>query len=111
MDRAAIAGALIDSAPDGLLLVDADGTIHLANPVAATLFGRSAEEMVGSSVDELVPPEFRASHPHRRKEYTDTPAARPMGTGLELFAHHSSGAMFPVEVSLSPCVIDGETFT
>jgi two-component system, NarL family, sensor histidine kinase DevS len=111
MDRAALAGALIDSAPDGLLLVDAAGIIQLANPVVETLFGRTEGELVGSSVDELVPPEFRAVHPRRRAAYTDSPTSRPMGTGLELFAQHSAGHMFPVEISLSPCTIDGELFT
>ncbi len=107
----AIAGALIDSCPDGLLLIDADGTIRLANPVAASLFGHSVDEMLGSSVDELVPSEFRATHSRRRQEFTAAPSSRPMGTGLELFAQHASGEMFPVEVSLSPCEVDGETYT
>lgn len=111
MDSAAIAGALVESSPDGLLLVDAHGAIHLANPVAGSLFGRSVDEMLGLCVDDLVPFEFRHSHPHRREEFATNPSARPMGTGLELFAQHSSGEMFPVEVSLSPCTIDGEQYT
>lgn len=111
MDSAAIARELVDSSPDGLLLVDADGIIHLANPVATVLFGRTNDEMLGLSVDELVPPEFRESHPHRRKEFTASPSSRPMGTGLALFAQHSSGDMFPVEISLNHCTIDGEVFT
>ncbi|HUS43402.1 MAG TPA: PAS domain S-box protein [Ilumatobacteraceae bacterium] len=111
MDRAELAGALIDSCPDGLLLVDADGLIQLANPIAETLFGRTEDDLVGSSIDELVPPEFRSAHPRRRAIYTSAPTSRPMGTGLELFAQHSSGEMFPVEISLSPCTIDDAVFT
>ncbi len=111
MDRAELAGALIDSSPDGVLLVDADGLIQLANPIAETLFGPTEHDLVGSSIDELVPPEFRAAHPRRRAAYTAEPTSRPMGTGLELFAQHSSGEMFPVEISLSPCTIDGAVFT
>lgn len=109
MDRSELAGALIDSCPDGLLLVDADGVIQLANPVAGALFG--VDDLIGTSVDELVPPEYRATHPKRRAEYAAAPASRPMGTGLQLFAQHASGEMFPVEVSLSPCTIDGELLT
>ncbi len=45
------------------------------------------------------------------RAYTAAPTSRPMGTGLELFAQHSSGEMFPVEISLSPCTIDGAVFT
>lgn len=111
MDRAELAGALIDSCPDGLLLVDAAGLIQLANPIAETLFGRTEDDLVGSSIDELVPPEFRATHPQRRGAYTAAPTSRPMGTGLELFAQHSSGEMFPVEISLSPCTIEDAVFT
>jgi len=111
MDRAELAGALIDSSPDGLLLVDADGIIRVANPVAGKLFGKTQEEFVGSSIDELVPLEFRRSHPQRRADFATTPSSRPMGTGLQLFAQHSSGDMFPVEISLSPCTLEGELFT
>ncbi len=111
MDRAELAGALIDSSPDGLILVDADGIISVANPVAARLFGKTQEEFVGSSIDELVPPEFRRSHAQRRADFANAPSSRPMGTGLQLFAQHSSGEMFPVEISLSPCMIDDTLFT
>jgi two-component system sensor histidine kinase DevS len=111
MDRAELAGALIDSSPDGLLLVDADGIICLANPVAGTLFGKTQEEFLGSSIDDLVPHEFRHSHAQRRADFAAAPSSRPMGTGLQLFAQHSSGEMFPVEVSLSPCTVDDTLFT
>ena len=111
MDRAELAGALIDASPDGLLLVDADGVIRVANPVAGKLFGKTQEEFVGSSIDELVPLEFRRSHPQRRADFAARPSSRPMGTGLQLFAQHSSGDMFPVEISLSPCTLEGELFT
>jgi PAS domain S-box-containing protein len=111
MERAELAGALIHSCPDGLLLVDVDGIIRLANPIAGSLFGWAPDELVVSSVDELVPPEYRSTHPRRRAAYTAAPTTRPMGTGLELFAQHSSGEMFPVEISLSPCSVDDEMFT
>ena len=111
MNRTELAGALFDSCPDGVLLVDADGIIRLANPVAGSMFGIPHGEMVSSSIDTLVPPEFRDAHPRRRADYARNPTTRPMGTGLELFAQHSSGVMFPVEVSLSPCTIDGVDYT
>ena len=111
MDRAELAGALIDSSPDGLLLVGADGVIALANHVAGKLFGKTQEEFVGSSIDELVPLELRRSHSQRRADFAAAPSSRPMGTGLQLFAQHSSGEMFPVEISLSPCTIEGVVFT
>ncbi len=111
MDRTELAGALFDSSPDGVLLVDTDGVIRLANPAVESLFGISSVDLIGTSIDELVPPEFRQTHPERRAEYTAAPTSRPMGTGLQLFAQHASGTMFPTEISLSPCTIDGERFT
>ena len=111
MNRTELAGALFDSCPDGVLLVDADGIIRLANPVAGAMFGISDDELVGSSIDALVPPEFRDAHPQRRANYIAHPTTRPMGTGLELFAQHTSGVMFPVEISLSPCTIDHVDYT
>jgi len=111
MERNELAGALIDSCPDGVLLVDVDGIIRLANPIVRSMFGRTQADLVGSSVDELVPTEFRGAHPQRRASYAAHPSTRPMGTGLELFGQHASGEMFPVEVSLSPCTVEGEQFT
>ena len=111
MNRTELAGALFDSCPDGVMLVDSDGIIHLANPVAGSMFGVSDDAMVGSSIDDFVPPEFRHAHPQRRAEYAAAPTTRPMGTGLQLFAQHTSGVMFPVEISLSPCTIDGVDYT
>ncbi len=111
MDPAKLAGALIDSCPDGLLLVASDGTIELANPVACEMFGVERDALRGSSIDALVPEEFRSTHPRRRAQFSDAPSARPMGTGLQLFAQHSSGDMFPVEISLSPVTIEGELHT
>jgi PAS domain S-box-containing protein len=106
MDHDQFAGALFDSSPDAVILVAEDGEILLANPTSASMFGRT--DLVGSSVDDLVPMEFRRAHPRRRAEYGLHPSIRPMGTGLQLFAQDAGGAMFPVEVSLSPVVIDGE---
>jgi two-component system, NarL family, sensor histidine kinase DevS len=105
------ARALIEASPDGLLLVDDDGTIVVANPSAATMFGATADELVGSSVDRLVPPEFRREHADNRASYAAHASMRPMGTGLHLFAQSSDGTMFPVEISLSPVVLDDRRHT
>ena len=107
MDHDEFAGALIDACPDGVILVDDQGRILLANPIAAQMFGRTVDELVGSSVDALVPPEYRAAHPGHRDAYAAHATIRPMGTGPRLFAQNADGGMFPVEISLSPIVIDG----
>lgn len=111
MDNDQFAVALVNSSPDGLLLVDADGTIAMANPVAGSMFGRRVDELIGANVDILVPPEFRSGHARHRARYDDHATVRPMGTGLQLFGQHASGSLFPVEISLSPVTIDGERKT
>ncbi len=105
------ADALIASSPDGLLLVDAAGSIVLANPTAAALFGRTADALVGLPVEVLVPSEHRARHVRHRDGYAAAPTARPMGSGLRLLAEHADGTLFPVEISLSPISLDGERHT
>lgn len=111
MDQDQLASALIDSCPDGLMLVDGGGVIVLANPVATRMFGRPEDELVGSSVDELVPPEFRRTHRANRADYVAHAVIRPMGTGPRLFAQHADGSVFPVEISLSPVIIDDRQHT
>ncbi len=108
MDHDQFAGALFDSSPDGVIVVAGDGKILLANPMSASMFGRTVDDLVGRSVDDLVPLEFRHAHAQRRAEYAHDAAIRPMGTGLRLFAQDAGGGMFPVEVSLSPIVVDGD---
>jgi two-component system, NarL family, sensor histidine kinase DevS len=111
MNSDELAAALLHSSPDGVLLVDADGVIRLANPVAAQLFGRSTDDLVGSSVEDLVPDEYRRRHARHRAKYAADPGTRPMGTGLHLFGQAADGSMFPVEISLSAVVIDGDVQT
>jgi len=111
MEPDQFAAALIDASPDGLILVDPNGVITLANPEAAAMFGRSVAELVGSSVDDLVPVEFRRGHARHRAGYAAHPSVRPMASGLRLFGQTADGALFPVEISLSTVEIDGRQQT
>ncbi len=105
LEQEGLARALLESSPDGLLLVDPDGIIVLANPSAATIFGLEHDDLVGRAVEDLVPEEVRPDHEGFRRRYSDDPASRSMGTGLRLFAQHPVGGLFPVEISLSPVVL------
>jgi PAS domain S-box-containing protein len=90
------------AAPDGILVIDANGKIVGANPQACYLFGYGADELQGLEIDALVPDRFRAAHSAHRAGYGDDPHARPMGIGLELLGLRSDGQEVPVEISLSP---------
>jgi PAS domain S-box-containing protein len=92
---------LLDSAPDGVVIIDETGLILLVNRQAEALFGYARDELVGHSVDLLVPDRVRGVHPKRRARYFDNPTARPMGAGLVLAARRKDGSEFPVDISLS----------
>ncbi len=92
----------LDAAPDGILVVDDAGTIVAVNRMIAQLFGYTHDELVGISVDQLLPEATRGSHAAHRREYADRPRTRSMGSGLALRARRQSGSEFPVEISLSP---------
>ena len=99
--------AVFDAAPDGIVLVGPDGTILDVNPCALRMFGYERDEMVGRSVELLVPSDLQRRHLDHRQRYMETPRARPMGAGLELRGRRKDGSEFPVEISLSP-VTEGE---
>jgi PAS domain S-box-containing protein len=99
---------LLEAAPDGMIIVDAKGTVVLANAQAERLFGYTRAELVGSSVDRLVPDAVRGGHPAHRARFMADAKARPMGAGVDLRARRKDGSELPVEISLSPLDLEGE---
>jgi PAS domain S-box-containing protein len=93
---------LLEAAPDGIIEVDPDGKIVLLNAATQRLFGYSREELLGESVDMLVPVNLRQRHAEHRSRYLSNPVSRPMGSGLQLYGRRKDGSEFPVEISLSP---------
>jgi PAS domain S-box-containing protein len=102
--------SLLEAAPDAMLVVDRAGEIVLANLQAEKLFGYGCDELIGRSVESLIPPRFRTEHPQHRGEYFGAPRLRPMGAGLELFASREDSSEVPVEISLSPLTNEAGTF-
>lgn len=93
---------LLEAAPDAMVIVDRDGRILLVNTQTEKLFGYKREELLGQTVEVLIPESFRQKHSAHRQNYAAAPHARPMGGGLELSGRRNNGSVFPVEISLSP---------
>ncbi len=93
---------LLEAAPDGILEVNAEGKITVLNEAAERMFGYGPGELVGGSIEALVPAAMRGGHSQHRASYAGHPKTRPMGTGLELQGQRKDGSLFPVEISLSP---------
>ena len=94
--------ALLEAAPDAMVIVDGAGTIKLVNAQTEALFGYPRQELLGRPVEILVPGRFRADHPGHRRGYAANRQVRPMGAGLDLRGLRRDGSEFPVEISLSP---------
>jgi len=98
--------ALLEAAPDAMVIVDGHGHIALVNAQAERMFGYRRQELVGQGISELIPQRLRSQHRHHFKAYARDAAARPMGGDHELYALRKDGTEFPVEISLSPIETD-----
>lgn len=102
---------LMESAPDAMIIVDESGKIVLINSQAEKIFGWPRDELVGQTLEVLIPTRYHAGHVGLRKHYFDKPAVRPMGSSLDLFGLRRNGSEFPVEVSLSPLAAEDKKYT
>jgi PAS domain S-box-containing protein len=102
---------LLDAAPDGIVLVAADGRIAFANDALEQLFGYERGTLAGEAIERLVPARHAAHHVKDREAYAASPGRRLMGLGLELQGLRRDGSEFPVEISLAPLTTGGRTMT
>lgn len=98
---------LMNSAPNGIVVVDEQGDIKLVNASAEKLFGYGHDELVGLSVDLLVPADAEEAHREHRAAFNDAPEARRMGVGRDLSGQRKDGSKFPVEIGLNPISREG----
>ena len=93
---------VVESAPNAIVLINQDGRIALVNGATEKLFGYERHELLSKEVELLIPPRFRAMHPHYRTNFFAMPQMRPMGVGRDLYALRKDGSEFPVEIGLNP---------
>ena len=97
-----------DSAPDAILVTDKSGIITDTNEQTSRIFGYEREELIGHSIEMLIPEHLHKKHESHRDDYFATPKMRPMGQGLDLYARRKDGSHYPVDITLSPLRAVGE---
>lgn len=105
-----VSWSLLNAAPDGVVVASDGGEIVFVSDQAAILLGYESSDLIGQSVDVLLPEAVRSVHRAHRTRYRAEPTPRAMGAGLLLEARRSDGSVFPVEISLKPLRRDGQLF-
>ncbi|MEM1173397.1 MAG: PAS domain S-box protein [Pseudomonadota bacterium] len=101
---------LLETAPDAMIIVDANGAITVVNSQTESMFGYTREQLLGQSIEKLLPLRMHQIHRLHRESYITRPEVRPMGQGRELLGLRSNGEEFPVEISLSPVETEAGRF-
>ena len=92
---------ITEYAPCGIIIADDNGKIETVNPQTCILFGYSEEEMIGKSVDSLIPTRYQHRHPEHRQNFKNKPSHRRMGIGRDIFGLTKLGDEFPAEIGLA----------
>jgi PAS domain S-box-containing protein len=100
---------VVESAPNAMVMVNATGRIEMVNAQAERVFGYSRAEMLGQSIEILVPESVRHAHPAQRASFFAHPVSRPMGAGRDLYGRRKDGSEFAVEIGLNPIETDEGT--
>ena len=93
---------MVESAPNGMVMIDPEGKIVLVNTQMEKLFGYSRDELLGQSLELLVPERFRTRHRDFCTKFFANSEVCPMGTGRDLYGRRKDGSEFPVEIGLNP---------
>lgn len=99
--------AVMEHAPDGILVFGPDGRVSEANRRAEEMFAYPPEGLLGLGAEDLVPERLRAAHKGHREDFSRSARARPMAAGTALRGRRRDGSEFPVEISLGPLSLPG----
>src|SRR5215203_3875665 len=102
--------SLFENATEGIIVTDSKGTIFLVNPSACRMFDYRKEELVDRKIEILIPSQYKKSHVALRENFYHDPQNRVMGHNRDLHGEKKGGGNFPVEVSLSTYLRDGERY-
>ncbi len=105
-----LSASLIENATEGIIVVNKSGVIVYANSASHVMFEYELGTLKGKKIDALVPMNSNSSHKKYRDQYHTSPVKKPMGHGRDLKGKLSSGKVFPVEISLTPIDINGDSF-
>jgi two-component system, NarL family, sensor histidine kinase DevS len=107
LERDVLLGEVFSASPDAVVVIDAGHRIVLASPAVTTLFGYGTEELLGESIDLLVPDSRKEVHVDHLRHFFEAPHPREMGVGLDLAGRRRDGVELPIDVSLTPVNLDG----
>jgi PAS domain S-box-containing protein len=93
---------LLEAAPDAMVITDDSGHIEIVNNQTEAMFGYDRGELIGQTVEVLMPESLAGTHRHHRIDYLQHAQPRSMGAGRDLIARRKDGSLFPIEISLSP---------
>jgi PAS domain S-box-containing protein len=102
--------SVVEYTPAGVAMVDRAGSIVLVNRETERMFGYTADELIGQSIDMLVPRRMLGTHAGLRSQFFTSPQRREMGAGRDLFGLRKDGTEIPVEIGLNPIETDEGLF-
>lgn len=109
-ERDALLGEVFSASPDAVVVIDDHYRIVLVSPAVTTLFGYGVDELLGESIDVLVPDSRKELHVNHLRRFFESPHPREMGVGSNLAGRRRDGVELPIDVSLTPVTRGGELY-